>query len=203
MTPAARRPGVPRPIATVWALSTLLGGIAVGVAAARPAPQPRTLSPRTVARYLAEIAPAQRHDVRVNGLYGSGHDGAWQFVAHLTWRTPDGTIDGGVTNLPILAGTEPLDSPVDTSRFAGEHDTGWTLDELHAVLARLDGMDDDLALVELEVSASRDSVVACRARRGEPVGRCVEHDRRRRLLRRFDAHLTDDPFGQATAVQRV
>ena len=107
MTPAARRPGVPRAIAATWALSALLGGIAVGVAAARPKPQPRTLSPRTVARYLTDIAPAARADVRVNGIYGSGHAGAWQFVAHVTWRTADGTIDGGVTNLPILAGEPP------------------------------------------------------------------------------------------------
>lgn len=111
MTPAARRPGVPRMVVMTWALSALLGGAAVGVAATRPEPLPRTLSPYTVARYLTDIAPAARDDVRVNGIYGSGHRGAWQFVAHVTWRAADGTIDGGVTNLPLLAGNLPGSAP--------------------------------------------------------------------------------------------
>lgn len=201
MRPLARRPDVPRIVVAAWALATLLGGFTVAGAATRPAAQPRTLSPRTLAQYLAEVVPVPRDDVRVNGVYGSGHSGAWQFVAHVTWPRADGTIDGGVTNLPILAGNGPLDSPIDTSRFTSEHETGWTLDELHAVVARLDDMDDELALVELEVSASRNSVVACHSGRVELVGRCVEQDRRRRLIRRFDAQLTDNPFAQATAVQ--
>lgn len=203
MTPAARRPGVPRGIALTWALATLVGGITIGVAAARPEPQPRTLSPRTVARYLADIAPAPRQDVRVNGVYGSGHSGAWQFVAHVTWRTADGTIDGGVTNLPILAGEPPWDSPIDASRFPEEHAIGWTLDDLARVLARVEGTDAGVAFVELEVTALRDSVVACHGARGNAVGRCVDRDRRGRELRRFDAFLTDNPLGQATAVQRT
>lgn len=203
MTPTARRPGVPRAIAVVWALSVLLGGTAVGVAAARPEPQPRTLGPRTVARYLAEIAPAGRDDVRVNGIYGSGHAGAWQFVAHLTWRTADGTIDGGVTNLPILAGEPPWTSPVDPSTFPHEHEIGWTLDQVAGVLSRAEDADDDLAMVELEVTATRDSVVACHSHRGDRIGRCVERDRGGDRLRQFDAPLTDDPLGQATAVQRA
>lgn len=203
MTPAARRPGVPRAIAVTWALSALLGGIAVGIAAARPEPQPRTLSPRTVARYLAEIVPAARDDVRVNGIYGSGHTGAWQFVAHVTWRTADSTIDGGVTNLPILAGEPPWDSPVDQSTFPHEHEIGWTLDQLADVLRRVTDADADLAMVELEVTEARDSVIACHGRRADLLGHCIERDRQGRELRRFHAHLTDDPLGQATAVQRA
>lgn len=203
MTPTARRPGIPRAITAVWALSALLGGLAVGVAAARPEPQARTLSPRTVARYLAGVAPAARDDVRVNGIYGSGHAGAWQFVAHLTWRTSDGAIDGGVTNLPILAGEPPWTSPVDPSTFPQEHDIGWTLDQVAAVLARAEDTDDDLAMVELEVTATRDSVVACHGLRADQLGRCVERDRHGDRLRLFDARLTDDPLGQATAVQRA
>jgi hypothetical protein len=203
MTPAARRPGVPRAIAVTWALSALLGGVTVGVAAARPEPQPRTLSPRTVTRYLAEITPAARDDVRVNGIYGSGHKGAWQFVAHVTWRTADGAIDGGVTNLPILAGEPPWASPVDSSRFPDEHGIGWTLDDLASVLARVESTDDHLALVELEVTATRDSVIACHAARADALGRCIERDRRGREVQRFDAYLTDNPLGQATAVERA
>lgn len=184
-------------------MSVLLGGTAVGVAAARPEPQPRTLGPRTVARYLAAIAPAAHDDVRVNGIYGSGHAGAWQFVAHLTWRTADGTIDGGVTNLPILAGEPPWTSPVDPSTFPHEHEIGWTLDQVADVLARAEDTDDDLAMVELEVTATRDSVIACHGRRPDLRGHCVERQRRGRTLRRFDAQLSDDPLGQATAVQRA
>jgi hypothetical protein len=181
----------------------MLGGATVGAAAARPDPQPRTLSPRTVTRYLADITPAARDDVRVNGIYGSGHNGAWQFVAHVTWRTADGTIDGGVTNLPVLAGEPPWDSPVDPSRFPNEHRVGWTLNDLASVLARVESTDDDLALVELEVTEARDSVIACHAVRDDVLGRCVERDRQRREMRRFYTQLTDDPLGQATAVQRA
>ena len=203
MIPAARRPGVPRGIALTWALATFLGGITVGVAAARPEPQPRTLSPRTVARYLADIAPAPRDDVRVNGIYGSGHSGAWQFVAHVTWRNADGTIDGGVTNLPALAGEPAWDSPIDRSRFDSEHAMGWTLNEIATVLARFDASDDDLAFVELEITAVRESVIACHGSRADMLGHCVERDRRGREARTFDAHLTDNPLGQALAVQRA
>ena len=186
-----------------WAFSALIGFITVGIAAARPDPQPRTLSPRTVARYLAEIAPAPRDDVRVNGIYGSGHAGAWQFVAHVTWHSADGTIDGGVTNLPILAGGSPWVSPVDRSRFPDEHAIGWTLDQVAAVFARTEVTDDDMAMVELEVTVRRDSVIACHGRRADFVGRCVERDRDGDRLRQFDTRLIDDALGQATAVQRV
>ncbi|MDT4922642.1 MAG: hypothetical protein QOG01_355 [Pseudonocardiales bacterium] len=186
-----------------WALSALLGGIAVGVAAARPEPQPRTLSPRTVARYLADLVPAERDDVRVNGIYGSGHMGAWQFVAHVTWHTADGTIDGGVTNLPILASEPPWASPVDPSTFPHEHEVGWTLDQVAAVFARAEDTDDYLAMVELEITSTRDSVIACHAARADQVGHCAERERNGHPLRQFDATLTDDPLGQATAVQRA
>jgi hypothetical protein len=202
VTPAVRGLGVPRAVAAAWALSALLGGTAVGVVATRPEPQPRTLSPRTAARYLAEIVPAPRADVRVNGIYGSGHTGAWQFVAHVTWRTADGTIDGGVTDLPILAGGDPLDSPVDPATFPHEHEIGWTLDQLDAVLRHVGDVDADLAMVELEVTATRDTVIACHSRRGEALGHCTERARNGKRLRQFDQRLTDEPFGQATAVQR-
>lgn len=203
MTPAVRGVGVPRSIAVTWVLSALLGGAAVGIAATRPEPQPRTLSPRTAARYLADIVPAPRDDVRVNGIYGSGHTGAWQFVAHVTWRRSDGTINGGVTNLPILAGSAPWDSPVDASTFPHEHEIGWTLDQLADVLRNVGDVDAHLAMVELEVTAARDSVIACHSGSTEPLGHCVERDRAGKRIRQFDAPLSDNPLGQATAVQRA
>lgn len=201
MTPAVRRPAVPRAIAVTWAMSALVGGAAVGVAAARPEPQPRTLSPRTVARYLGEIAPAPRGAVRVNGVVGSGHTGAWNFSAHVTWREPDGTINGGVTSLPDLAGGDPFDSPVDPSRLPHEHEIGWTLDQLTAVLRHIDGTDDDLAMVELEITESRDSVITCHGHR-DALARCAEYDRSGRRLRTFTSRLSDTPLAGSVAVER-
>jgi hypothetical protein len=58
-------------------------------------------------------------------------------------------------------------------------------------------------MVELEVTAIRDSVIACHSGRAEPLGHCTERDRAGKLLRQFDQRLTDEPFGQATAVQRA
>jgi hypothetical protein len=192
---------VPRIVAATWALATFVGGETVAVAATRPEPQPRTLSPRTVARYLADLVPAPRNAVRVNGIYGSGHTGAWQFVAHVTWRGADGTINGGVTDLPLLAGRAPFNSPIDPSRFSREQAIGWTLDQLAGVLARIGDADDDLAMVELEVTATRDSVIACHSDL-DALGHCVERDRSRRPLRAFDALLSDDPLEGAVAVKR-
>lgn len=203
MRPAARRPGVPRGVVAVWALSVLVGGTTVGYAATRPEPQPRTLSPHTVVRYLTDLVPAARDDVRVNGVYGSGHSGAWQFVAHVTWREPDGTINGGVTNLPILAGSAPWDSPIDAARFPHEHEMGWTLDQLTLVFRHVGDVDADVAMVELEVSAARDTVIACHRGRSDPSGHCTELDRAGRRLRQFDQRLTDNPLRQATAVERA
>jgi hypothetical protein len=200
--PAARGVGVPRAVIAAWVLSALLGGTAIGVVATRPAPPPRTLSPRTAARYLADLVPARRSDVRVNGIYGSGHSGAWQFVAHVTWRTADGTIDGGVTDLPVLADSPPWESPVDSSRFPSEHERGWTLDQLADTFAHIGNTDDDLVMVELEVTASRDSVIACHSDR-DALGRCVERDRSGRQVRAFDARLSDDPLDGALSVKRT
>jgi hypothetical protein len=62
---------------------------------------------------------------------------------------------------------------------------------------------DDLAMIELEVAAVRDSVIACHGRRADQVGRRVEGGRDGDRLRPFDPHLSDEPLGQATAVQRT
>jgi hypothetical protein len=202
MTPVARRPAVPRIVAATWVLAMFVGGTAVAVAAIRPEPQPRMLSPRTAARYLAEIVPASRDAVRVNGIVGSGHGGAWQFAAHVTWHEPDGTINGGVTVLPDLAGDDPWDSPVDPSELPHEHEIGWTLDQLAAVLAHPKGTDDDRAMVELEITASRDSVIACHSPR-DAVARCTEYDRTGRRTRAFTSRLSDTPLAGAVAVERA
>lgn len=97
----------------------------------------------------------------------------------------------------------PLDSPVDPSRLAPEHEIGWTLDQLRVALARLDGTDDELAMVELEISPARDSLIACHAALAIQVGPCTEDDRNGRRLRRFQAQLTNDPAEDARSVQRA
>jgi hypothetical protein len=202
MTPIARRPAVPRVVVATWVLAMFVGSAAVAIAATRPEPQPRTLSPRTAARYLAEIVPVSRDDVRVNGIVGSGHTGAWQFVAHVTWLESDGVIDGGVTVLPDLAGGDPWDSPVDQSEFPHEHEIGWTLDQLATVLGHADGSDDELAMVELEITESRDSVIVCHGQR-DAVARCTEFDRTGRRIRAFTSRLSDTPLAGAVAVERA
>lgn len=202
MTPEARRRAVPRAVVLSWVLSTLLGGSVVAATVAGSAAQPRTLSPTTLAGYLAEVAPARADDVRVNGVYGSGHSGAWQFVAHLTWRDED-VIRGGVTNLPALAGGAAVDSPVDESSLAAEHEIGWTLRQLNAVLSRLEGTDDALAMLELEITTTRDSFIACHSARRASTGYCTEHQRTGDVIRRFSAALSDEPSGDAHSVRRV
>ena len=137
----------------------------------------------------------------MNGVVGSGHTGAWNFSAHVTWREPDGTINGGVTSLPDLAGGDPFDSPVDPSRLPHEHEIGWTLDQLTAVLRRLDGTDDDLAMIELEITESRDSVITCHGHR-DALARCAEYDRSGRRLRTFTSRLSDTPLAGSVAVER-
>lgn len=203
MNARVRRPSVPRWVVASWALSLVVGAAAVGSVLAAPGPQPQALSLRTVSRYLRRVVPDDAVEVRVNGIYGSGHSGAWQFVAHLSWRREDGSLAGGKTELPVFAGADPLDSPVDPSRIPTEHAIGWTLDQLRDVLGQVGAGDDPLAMVELEITAVRDSLVACRATHlGEPAA-CVEANRSRQVLNRFEVPLSDDRLAGALSVQRV
>lgn len=71
------------------------------------------------------------------------------------------------------------------------------------MFACAEGIDDGPAMVELEVTAMRDSVIACHTVRVDEVGHCAERERDGDRLRQFDSGLSDDAFGQATAVQRT
>lgn len=71
------------------------------------------------------------------------------------------------------------------------------------MFARAENTDDDLAMAELEVTAVRDSLIACHADRADQIGHCDERDRDGDRLRQFDSRLVDDPLGQAMAVQRM
>lgn len=202
MTPTANRRSVPRFVILTWMVSIVLGGAVVGTAAAQPEGQARSLNPRTLSGYLAQVVPVGAKEIRVNGVYGSGHSGAWQFVAHLTWNNA-GTLAAGVTNLPVMAGTQPIKSALDAAKLLSEHEMGWTIAELDRVLSRLEKTDQDRMLVELEVTTSRDSVVACGAADNPERGRCTEHDRAGRKLRSFPATLRDEPAAGALSVRQT
>ena len=99
---------LPRLIAGSWTASVLTGAALLALGAHPARPEPDALSPYSLAAYLRRLAGPAATDIRINGVYGSGHHGAWQFVAALTWRTPEGTITGGTTSLPQLAGAPTL-----------------------------------------------------------------------------------------------
>jgi hypothetical protein len=180
----------------------VVGAAAVGSALAAPGRDSQALSPSTVSRYLKNVVPDEAVEVRVNGIYGSGHDGAWQFVAHLTWRSTDGSLSGGTTELPVLAGADPLDSPVDPSRIPTEHEVGWSVNQVRDVLIRSGVGDDPLAMVELEITAARDSLIACRASQADERAPCTEADRSGHFVRRFTDTLSDDPLAGPLSVHR-
>lgn len=79
---------------------------------------------------------------------------------------------------------------------------GWTLEQVDLALSDIERADDDLAMVELEITNTRDSVIACHARRPHTVAACTEQERGRGT-RRFRARLSDSPFGGALSVARV
>jgi hypothetical protein len=135
-------------------------------------------------RYLADAAGSGVSDIRVNGVYGSGRHGAWQFVAHLTWRQRDGSVGGGIVSLPQYAGAPAADSPFTAGRLANEERAGWTLPQLRDRTTGLPGTDATLALLELEITPSNDGTLTfCSATR---IGsaRCIGEmrDGRRRLF---------------------
>jgi hypothetical protein len=202
MTLAARPSRAPNSMAVSWGLSVIAGFALVAVGPHPARPEPQTLSPYSVASYLRRIAGPEARDIRVNGLYGSGHHGAWQFVAHLTWHTPDGDVAGGTTSLPQLAGQPALDSAFSAERLTQEERLGWTLRTVADVLDKTPRPDDDLALVDLEIPASGPaSLIACHAH-VEIVARCETRDARGSLANVDSEWLLDQPSLGAVSVQR-
>ncbi|HEV2889178.1 MAG TPA: hypothetical protein VGX28_02280 [Frankiaceae bacterium] len=161
------------------------------------------LTARTVARLLADAVPDDAEDVRVNGVYGSAHEGTWQFVAHLTWRGPDGAVHGGGTELPQNGGQPPLPSELSQERLDEEHRIGWTMATLHRALRDIDIGGADLAMLELAIRPGVDAtVVVCAADSRGVAAECTERDHRGRVVRRFAERLIVHPGWDAVSVQR-
>jgi hypothetical protein len=156
------------------------------------------LAPSTVTGYLRAAAPVT-DEIRVNGIYGSGHRGAWQFVAHITWR--DGiSIKGGTVNLPQLAGQPALTSEAGEARLTFEHGIGWSLDRLDGALEHIGGVSDGVAVVELELPQSGiASLVSCHASQPGPAV-CRQQGDSAAGPREFRGTLTDEPFRDALSV---
>src|SRR5438270_242487 len=136
MTLAARTAQAPRWVTACWAVAAVGGAVLVLSSSPTQASQ-HTLGPSTLASYLQRVVGPHAHEVRVNGVYGSAHDGAWQFVAHLTWRDAAGSIHGGTTDLPTLAGAATLPSEFGDGRLSAEEDIGWSLHTLDLVLGKV------------------------------------------------------------------
>lgn len=168
------RPRVQRPplfLLRCWWLSVAAGALVVGV-------MPRSsgadvgLTPATLPLHLRQAAPPDARDVRVNGVYGSGRSGAWQFIAHLTWRLPDGSIGGGLVSLPEGAGDPAALSPFAAQRLAAEERLGWPLSELAAATARLPDKAAWAAMLELAIPAAGESTVTFCAADRHALARC-------------------------------
>jgi len=201
MTLRPRAGHAPRPVIGCWAVSAIAGLALVGLGP-HPTREPNALSPYSLAGYLHRAAGPDARDIRVNSFYGSGHHGAWQFIAHLTWRTPDGQIAGGVTSLPELASAAAWDSNFDGDRLVTEQQLGWTLDTLDRVLDAFDSVDAPLAMLNLDIVTGQSAeVVHCHSRSGRS-GTCEARgqDGRRRT---FHDELLDEPLLGAASVQRT
>jgi hypothetical protein len=161
------------------------------------------LTARTVARLLANAAPDDATDVRVNGVYGSAHEGTWQFVAHLTWRGTDGAVHGGGTELPQNGGQPPVPSELTQERLEQEHRIGWTIARLRRALGGVDVAGADLAMLELAIQPDADTtVVVCAAASVEAPAACSERDDHGTVVRRFAELLVEHPGWDAVSVQR-
>jgi hypothetical protein len=202
MRPAPRPVGPPtRMLSVVTGAVVISGAALVGVP---DAALPSGLTAQTVARSLADAAPSNVRDVRVNGVYGSAHKGTWQFVGHMTWRGTDGAIHGGSTELPQNGGQKLVPSELTQSQLDSEEHMGWTIDQLEHALRNVDVGGEALAMVDLEITAAHGAtLVACSAPAIEVTARCVEYDASGDASRRFADQLLDEPALNGISVQRA
>lgn len=218
--PAPRPSRPPRPVVACWVLAVAAGGALIGITGAHhlsKSGQGSTvgLAPSTVASYLTAAAGPDAREVRINGVYGSGHDGAWQFVAHLTWRDPAGRLESATTQLPEQAGIHTPDPSLTGSRLTDEQRIGWTPAQLDAALAADPNLDRaPLASLELQTADTDAALTTCTASTashagtaavpasasGVPAG-CVTQ-RRDGTRNRFTDTLRDSPAGGPLSVQR-
>jgi hypothetical protein len=204
VTAAPRPTRAPALIAGCWSLSVVAGAALLAVGPVAPRPEPAELSPYSLAAYLSRVAGTDARDIRVNGVYGSGHGGAWQFTAHLSWFDADGVVRGGTTTLPQLAGSDPLQSDLDDARLQAEQDIGWSLADLDAALDQLSGVSDPLAMLELEILPDgAGDVTSCHSTAPGVAARCRTISRDGELGPAFADELTDSPLADALSVQRA
>jgi hypothetical protein len=200
MRPAPRPVGPPIRMLGVAAGVVLISGAAlVGVP---DAAAPSGLTAQTVAHALADAAPSNVNDLRVNGIYGSAHEGTWQFVAHMTWRSADGEVHGGATELPQNGGQAPVKSELTPDQLDGEQQMGWTIDQLDHALRDVN-VAGALAMVDLEITAEHGAtLIACAAPSTDVTAGCTAYDAGGRVIQRFNDHLLDAPELEAASVQR-
>ncbi len=143
------------------------------------------LSPLTLPRYLLAAAGTGARDVRINGVYGSGQDGVWEFVAHLSWQTSTGQLSSAAFVLPMQL-TAPASETTDTAlagrQLADEQRIGWTPQQLQHVLDQTTAIDNaPLALLELQTADAGSELTTCRAGAlptagGTSPAACTDHD---------------------------
>jgi hypothetical protein len=197
---------LPRPVAPpVRLLGIAFGVVAMSGAALVAVPDAGAdsgLSPRTVARYLADAAPDGARDVRISGVYGSGHRGTWQFTGFLTWRDTSGAIQGGSTELPQNGGRAAIDLELSPERVVTEHDIGWTEHRVARALSGTRGIEAELAMVELAITSDAVTLLGCSAKAAGVTARCSTYSETGRTMSSFADRLVDVPYADATSVQR-
>jgi hypothetical protein len=203
MNPSPRTPAPPRRLALGSAAVSSICGIVLLVAGpTASAPLPSGLVPATVVGHALRQLPAEARNVRFNGLYGSGHAGAWEFVAHLTWRDAAGALRGGQIHLPETAGQAPFATIFDISRLDFEEQIGWQPSALSRSLRRLLGHDASLALIEFvpDPGLRIAPLVACGAN-APGTATCVGHHVDASTVT-FSDEIIEVPFGRALSIQR-
>lgn len=204
MNTSLRRAGLPRGLALGSAVASSVCGLVLVVAGPTvSAPAPRGLVPATVVDHVLRQLPADSRNIHFNGLYGSGHTGAWEFVAHLTWRDGMGRLHGGRVNLPETAGQAPLNSSFGLTRLQQEERIGWKPNTLARILRQLPQGEAPLALVEFVPDAGlRVAPVVHCSGPGAGVAGCTGLHSSGGPLR-FSDELVEVPAGRALSVQRV
>lgn len=192
-------PGV---VVACWAGAVVAGAALLVIGPTAPRREPAALSPYSLAAHLRRVAGPEAKDVRVNGVYGSGRAGAWQFVAHITWVDATGGVRGGSTTLPQRAGQSPFSSDLDDARLRAEHRIGWSVAQLDVVLDRMSDVRSPLAMIELEIAPIGSSdLVECHGTAA--AARCTARRRDGSTENRFVDRLIMLPSGDALSVRRA
>jgi hypothetical protein len=202
MRPAPRPVRPPNRLLSIAAAVVTLSGVAL-FAGAPSASSDSGLSPRTIARHLANTAPAGANDVRISGVYGSGHRGTWQFTGFVTWLDPAGTIQGGGTELPQNGGQPAIDLQFTAEQLATEHRIGWTAGQVEQALSGFRDLDASLAMVDISITDESSTVVGCAATSTDVTARCAQFDSRGPVVRQFTDRLVEIPGTDAISVQRA